>query len=359
MASSDAEVVSRVRAAVRAALDDDFATFATDGYFRPRVVAVSGGADSLCLLDALVAVVPDPQKRLVVGHIDHQIRPGSVSDAEHVRRIASDLGVPFAVESVDVPALAKSERLGIEEAARLARYRALARFADASLTDTVVTGHTRDDSVETIVLHLLRGSGAHGLSGIGKKEWLSASWLGATDGRPIGLGIERPLLEVSRAETVAYCAARGIDYVTDESNVDPRFLRNRVRGHLLPVLRTYNPAIDRALLRVAAVLADEDALLDDRTFDAWDQLRQPGAPAESLSLASWSDLHRAIQRRLVRRIAANLHFEEIGYEAVERALAVGRSDGPPRAELGGGLIVERRRDTLVFMRERHDREGTT
>jgi len=357
MASSDADVVSLVQAAVRTALDRSTSAF-DRGYPHPgypMVVAVSGGADSLCLLDALVAVLPNARDRLLVGHVDHQLRPASASDAEHVKRVALSLGVSCAVDTVNVSALAQSERLGIEEAARLARYRSLARFADELKTDTVLTGHTCDDSIETVVLSFLRGTGSRGLSGIGEDEWLSSSWLGPTKDRPIGVAVIRPLLEVRRAETSAYCQARGIPWISDASNADPRFTRNRVRAHLLPVLRTYNPSIDRVLVRMARVLKDEDAWLDELAIERWDEIRQGEPEVTNLMLDGWRDSPIPLQRRLVRLVAARLGLDEMGFEAVERALAVGSEDGPPRAELGGGVTVERRGDTLCFTRSQRKR----
>jgi tRNA(Ile)-lysidine synthase len=346
MASSGGDVVAMVRRAVAEALD-------RHGLLNARsrmVVAVSGGADSLCLLDVLAVVVPDPQHRLFVGHIDHQLRPESASDAEHVERLALSLGVPGTVDRVDVAAMAKAERLGIEEAARRGRYRSLSRMAADLGTDVVLTGHTRDDFVETIVLRILRGAGAHGMSGIAEVERFSASAFGPARGKlAAALRVVRPLLQVGRAETVAYCEARGIRWLVDPSNTDPAFARNRVRAHLLPVLRTYNPAIDRALVRMAQVAGDEDVWLDEVASQRWGQLRDPSGDDHVLDLAAWQRQPVPIQRRLVRMIADPDNVHEIGFEAVERALAVGRLDGPPRAELGHGIAVERRMDTVVFV----------
>jgi tRNA(Ile)-lysidine synthetase-like protein len=346
MASSDADVVQRVQHSVAEALE-------RQGLLDARwkmVVAVSGGADSLCLLDALVAVVPESQRCLLVGHVDHQLRPESAKDAEHVSRVAQSLDVPFALDTVNVTAFAKAEGLGIEEAARLARYQSLAGFADRLNTDIVVTGHTRDDSVETILLHFLRGSGARGLSGIGEQEWLNASLLGPTEDRPSGLGLLRPLLQVDRANTVDYCEARGITYLTDETNADPRYLRNRVRGHLLPVMRTYNPSVDRALTRMAKVMKEEDAWLDEEASRRWTRIIDGAKKKDVLNLAGWRQQPSPFQRRIVRQLASLLGVDELGHDAVERALTVGSENGPPREELGSGLTVERRKDTLVFHR---------
>ncbi len=171
MASSDADVVSTIRRQVAEVLDRQEA-------FRcrcPIVVGVSGGADSLCLLDAAVSTIPDAHRRVFVAHVDHLLRPGSAADAEYVKRVALSLGVAGTIHTVNVPALAKAEHIGIEEAARIGRYRSLRRYAQSIDAHFLLTGHTRDDLVETVVLHLLRGTGLRGLAGINEIEHL-AGW---------------------------------------------------------------------------------------------------------------------------------------------------------------------------------------
>jgi tRNA(Ile)-lysidine synthase len=333
------------------------------GSRRPIVVAVSGGADSLCLLDVMVTLLKDAKRRIVVGHVDHQLRAESSSDADHVRTAAERYGVRCEVARVDVPALAAAERRGIEEAARVGRYRALRAIGASVGTNLVATGHTRDDSIETVLMHLVRGSGMRGLGGIAEDEWLDvgAEEQAARDrGHPgpvpraarmaavPGVRVIRPLLGVRRADTTAYCEARGATWLSDPTNTDPRMLRNRVRGHLLPVLRTYNPAVDEALSRLALVMRDEERVLQQVAEQQWRRLVREEDDSLVVDLVGWRKLVTALQRRLVRQIAASLGHDELGFEAVERALAVGRPDGPPRAQLGGGLVVERRPTQLVF-----------
>jgi tRNA(Ile)-lysidine synthetase-like protein len=356
--SSEA-TINRVRRAVAASL-------ARTGLARSRrriVVAVSGGADSLCLLDALVAVTPHAVSRLVVGHVDHQLRPASADDAAHVTRAAETYGLPCTVLTVDVPLLVASERRGIEEGARIGRYRALNGLAKAhsrAISAVVVTGHTADDMAETVLLHLLRGSGLGGLAGISEQERLPAGAFGDTDGSAGDtntgappLTLVRPLLTVTRSETVNYCEARGLRWLTDESNTDPRMLRNRVRGHLLPVLQTYNPAIGRALTRTAATVSDDEAWLDLLVARLWRRLARStctdGTKA-TISLSAWHRQPVAAQRRLIRHFAEQIGYREIGFDAVERALRVSEADGPQRAELGGRLVVERLAGALAFAR---------
>ena len=203
------------------------------------VVAVSGGADSLCLLHLLRRVCgpghPYPGVSLHAAHLNHMLRgEESARDAGAVAKIAEDWGIPFTPGTVDVLALAKAEKRSLEEAARLARYRFLREVAGGR---RIAVAHHADDQVETLLLHWLRGSGLAGMVGMPPRQQ----------------DIIRPLLEITHAETVAYCEEYGITPLEDQSNRDPRFLRNRIRHELLPLLRELNPGIQHTLLRNAEV----------------------------------------------------------------------------------------------------------
>jgi tRNA(Ile)-lysidine synthase len=351
MASSDTDPVGRVLEASGLILD----RARLIGSRRPVVVAVSGGADSLCLLDVLMTVLDRATGRIVVGHVDHGLRRESGLDAARVQGIASDYGVRSEIVRVDVPALMASERRGLEDAARVGRYRALRDLCARVGGAAVLTGHTRDDSIETVLMHLLRGSGRAGLGGMAETVALDA----LADGGEIvpsarRASVVRPLLDVGRADTVAYCETRGIRWLTDPTNADPSLLRNRVRGHLLPVLRTYNPAVDEALARLSQVMRDEDAYLDELTERRYRRLAAKDDGQVCIELAAWARQPLVLRRRLVRRLGHVLGLTEMSRDAVERALAVGHNDGPPRAELGHGLTVARLQNTLIF---HVDREG--
>lgn len=345
MASSDADPVGRVLEASGLILD----RARLIGSRRPVVVAVSGGADSLCLLDVLMTLFDRATGRIVVGHVDHCLRPESGQDANYVQSIAGDYGVRCETMRVDVPALMTIEGRGIEDAARVGRYRALRDLCGRVGGVAVLTGHTRDDSIETVLMHLIRGSGRSGLGGMAETVPIDAiadRSAPATSAPPAR--VVRPLLDIGRSDTVEYCEARGIRWLTDPTNADPTMLRNRVRGHLLPVLRTYNPAIDEALDRLARVMRDEDAYLDELTEQRYRRLASNDDGQVGIEIVDWTRQPLALQRRLVRRIGSDLGLTEMSRDAVERALAVGHNDGPRGAELGHGVTVERRQETLIF-----------
>jgi tRNA(Ile)-lysidine synthase len=241
------------------------------------VVAVSGGPDSVALLHALLELrAPTATGPLVVAHLNHQLRgPESDADEAFVRQLHAQLtaagvaGLQLRSERIDVAARAQAARANLENAARLVRYDWLAEVARQAGVSRVATGHTADDQAETVLHHLLRGTGLQGLRGIAGR-------------RPLGGGVEliRPLLTVTRAEVQSYLEAEGRDARQDSSNLDLAFTRNRIRHELLPHLADrYNPAITAVLCRLAeqaeAVYTVEEA--EARVLLAEAELPRAGA----------------------------------------------------------------------------------
>ena len=219
------------------------------------VVAVSGGPDSVCMLDILAKLHRELDIELHIAHLNHQLRgEESDADARYVTDLSARFNTPATVESRDVDTYRRQHRLTPEEAAREVRYSFLADVAHTAGTGLVAVGHTLDDQLETILMHLIRGSGTRGLRGL-----LPVSqWRSEKD----GITIIRPLLEISREETSTYCAQNKLDPRTDESNSSLIPLRNRIRHELLPLLRQYNPSITQALLRTARIAAADLAYID-------------------------------------------------------------------------------------------------
>ncbi len=253
------------------------------------VVAVSGGPDSLCLLHLLYRLTPRLNLRPRVAHLDHQLRPESADDARFVAQIAAAWGLPTKIGQEDVAALARSSRTSLETAGRTARYRFLVATARETGAQVIAVGHTADDQAETVLLRLLRGAGPSGLAGMRPKR-LEA-----------GIPIIRPLLETMRTEVEAYCAQQGLTPRYDRSNEAPIFLRNRVRGYILPLLKTYNPSIVAALGRTARVCAEEDDLLNGLVEQHWPTLAAVDEAGVMLDRQGFQSLHRALQRRMVRK----------------------------------------------------------
>jgi len=243
-------------------------------------VAVSGGADSVCLLHALLEL----RLQLHVLHFNHGLRgEESLQDEVFVRQLADGLGVPATVQSANL--LVAEENL--EQAARRARLAFFAEMIESGIVDRIATGHTRSDQAETVLFRFLRGSGTAGLSGI----------------RPITVsGIIRPLIEVNRAEVEQFLRARKLRWRDDSTNHSPRFARNRIRHELLPQLaRDWNPAISETLAHTADWALAEESWWEvemDRLAAACLVERAGAVLARAGTL---SGLPLAVARRLVRR----------------------------------------------------------
>jgi tRNA(Ile)-lysidine synthase len=257
------------------------------------VVAVSGGPDSVCLLHILVKLQKELDIEPHVAHLNHQLRGAdSEADAMYVAELAHRLEIPATIESRDVKAYQAQHHTSLEEAAREVRYSFLADVARAVGAERVAVGHTMDDHVETILMHLIRGSGTRGLRGLLPiSRWHSA---GAS------LTIIRPLLEMSRQETAAYCHQYKLDPRTDTSNLSPEPLRNRIRHQLLPQLLGYNPRVIEALLRTARIAADDLALIDREVARLWDEVARKEKDSVIFNKKSLMALPSTLKRHLLR-----------------------------------------------------------
>ena len=221
------------------------------------VVAVSGGPDSLALLHALDRAARGGRVRLHGAHLDHRLRgEASAADAKFVTEVFHGLGIEYTVDDADVAAHQREHGLSLEDAARRVRYEFLGRVAAERKAAAIALGHTSDDQAETVLMHLIRGSGLTGMAGMRE---LSPRLL---SGRLVLLF--RPMLTVSRQETEAYCLELALAPRQDESNLLPDVTRNRIRAEIMPLLEQFNPAVRDALVRLArSVSFDRDYLADE------------------------------------------------------------------------------------------------
>ena len=293
-------------------------TIARHNMFAPgqRVgVAVSGGADSVCLLYLLHELAPTWGLHLNVIHIDHGIRgPASQSDAEFVRALAVQFALPFHFRRVD--ALAADDNL--EQAGRRLRQQFYSELRGQGAVHRIATGHTRSDQAETVLYRFLRGSGLAGLSGI----------------RPLTTdGVVRPLLDCTRVEIRTWLEERQIEWREDATNCDLTYARNRIRHELLPQLRReYNPNLDETLAKMAELAQDEEAY--------WIGQLQPIRQVGDLCYLTTQELggHRAAARRIVRAAIEVVKgdLRRIGFEHVEAVLEMARSaEGHGRIQIPG------------------------
>jgi tRNA(Ile)-lysidine synthase len=296
----------------------------------PLVVGLSGGADSVALLDALATLAGPRHIQPTAAHLDHGLRPGSAADAAFCRALSARLGLPFRCERADVRSRAARERGGLEQAARRERYSFLDRVRREVGASVIAVAHTRDDQAETLLLRLLRGAGARGLGGMRLRAG----------------HIVRPLLEVSREEVLAHLTERGLDWREDPTNADMGHLRNRVRHELLPYLEArFNPALRRVLARTAGLLAEEDAHLEEEAQALLRRIARVDGDVVALDRLALAQAPPAVARVAVRQ-ALRRSGGLAGVKAahVEGILALAGSRGSPsrRLPLPGGREVRYR-----------------
>ena len=260
------------------------------------LVAASSGADSTALLHALHSQSDALGLTLHVAHFDHNFRPEAAEDARFVETMAAHLGLPFITEHEDPIAYQRQHGISsFEAAARELRYRFLGRAAESVGASAIALGHNADDQAETVLMHLLRGTGIDGLRGM---DTLS-TWH-RSDGLQ-HVNLFRPLLAVTKDQLRSYCKEKDIPYREDPANLDMRFTRNRVRHQLLPGLRQYNPRISEALLRLSQAATHEVDFLESEADRAWEQLAQVGQGVVTLHRPSATSLPVALQLRLLRK----------------------------------------------------------
>ncbi len=291
------------------------------------VVGVSGGPDSVALLDLLHRLAETWELRLHVAHLHHGIRGADAdADAAFVTALAERHSLPCTVEHVALPDIARREKLALEEAARRVRYVFLARTAQAVGAKTIAVGHNAGDQAETVLMHLLRGAGPAGLRGMLPVTLLRDYRLLPLAPPPDpALRLIRPLLEVTRAEIETYCQQRGLHPRLDRSNLDTTFFRNRLRHEVLPYLAHINPQIAARLRNLAEVVRADYELLEDITTETWDRLLvETHADALAFDLAGWRAAPLALRRALLRRAAYRLRrtLRDVDFVHVENALRI-------------------------------------
>lgn len=295
------------------------------------LVAVSGGMDSLCLVDILKRLGIE----LVIAHMDHGLRPESGREAEFVGELADQLGVPFVLRREDVHLFAEANSLSIEEAARIVRYRFLFQVAVEQNIQAVAVAHTADDQVETVLMHLLRGSGLSGLQGMGFRS-LPNAW-------SKNIPLVRPLLGIWREEISNYIDERKLSPVLDESNLDTRFLRNRIRHELIPYLEGIAPRFRQSLWRTADILRADHKVLEKDVNAGWDAcVLESGSEYIALDTKRLMDQPLGIQRRVIRRAIDQLNpgLGDIDFSTVDRALSIlEKSTSSAQADLAAGLRI--------------------
>lgn len=299
---------------------------------RKVLVAVSGGPDSLALLHILhfAGISMD------AAHLDHMLRPSSSKEASSVSEICKAWGVSCTIGQVDVGRFASDNKLSIEEAARECRYRFLFEKADEFEAQAVITGHTADDQVETILMHLLRGAGMSGLQGMSVVENIK-HW-------EKEIPLWRPMLGVWREEVNAYCEEHGLKPILDESNADTRYFRNLLRHEVIPQLESINPQVKRTFIKMSDIVGEDNRLLDQITDEIWKACglyENPGCTVIDRDIFLEQPL--SVRRRMLRKGIQQSRpcLRDIGFDTIERGLkAIGeRKTHTYQIDLADRLIM--------------------
>ncbi len=304
------------------------------------LVAVSGGADSVCLLDVLNRIKKSNGFKIYAAHLNHGIRGAEADrDEAFVKKLCASMGVKCFSERADVPRIAAQMNLTEEEAGRNVRYEYFSRLCAENKIDLVATAHNKNDQAETVLMRIMRGSGLAGLRGIKYKR---------ED------GVIRPLLDVTRAEIEEYLEASGIEYITDSTNNDDSYTRNRVRHSLLPLLeRDFNPSIVSALSNMAKNLEDDGAFIDGYAERLYERVRAPlrSGKFKGLHIASLKVVNsKSIMSRLISLCAKDAMGKDYVLEKkhFEAVFALMESEGVSSIDLPDGLRVTARYGWLEF-----------
>lgn len=297
-------------------------------------VALSGGADSICLLHILSRIKEDYGIILKAVHVNHNLRGENADrDEEYVRKICAEMGVELLVFSVDVRKLSKEKGLGLEECGRLVRYEC---FQKANC-DATATAHTLSDSIETMIFNLIRGTGIKGLCSIPYKR------------EP---DIIRPLIECTRQEIEAYCKENSLEYMTDESNLSDDYTRNYIRHNIVPLFEKVNPNFEASLLRAMQNLSSDNdflevsvrALLEEASFEG-------GYHTKVLKKAHPSIRTRAISSIISKEMKKPPESRHI--ELVDRAVVASKG----KIELAKDLYISVNSDIISFQANRKNEES--
>ena len=307
------------------------------------LAAVSGGADSVCMLYLLYHLRDELGIELHVAHLDHGLRDReSQAEARYVKQLARRLGLPCTADRRNVLAYRESSRTSLEEAARIVRYQFLADAAKSAGAQAVAAGHTRDDNLETILMHLLRGSGTGGMRGLSP---LTVLHTGKGD-----ISVARPLLEISREETSRYCRTLHLKPRVDPSNESLVPMRNRVRHELMPLLGKYNPRFDDALLRSASAASEDMDFLRRAVSGLWGTVVEKQGETLVIDRMLFLALHPALQRHLLRSCMERLlgGIMDIEWRHIADMLALAGKPAGRSVNLPGGLVFTAEHGRLLL-----------
>lgn len=310
------------------------------------LVALSGGADSICLTHALFALAKEMKFKVFAAHLNHGIRgEEALRDENFAKEFCKRLEIPFFSKKVYAVEIAKSESISVEEAGRNARYEFFAEIKKEQNIDVVATAHNKNDAAETVLMRIIRGTGTDGLAGI---KFVRED------------GVIRPLLKVSREEIEAYCAENKLEFCTDSTNSDNDYTRNRIRNELLPYIReNFNPSVTESLLNLSESAARDSEFLNSYARRLYFRLGSPMPNRKPvvLHIESIKTVDAAIEARLILAAAKEAMGESFYLEKkhIRDILSLKEKETGASLTLPKGLSVSVKYGWLEFTNNSEDK----
>lgn len=266
------------------------------------VLGVSGGPDSISMLDILRQIQEEFDFEIVVAHINHMIRKEAIQDEEYVKKYCEKNSIEFFVKRIDVMSVANNRKIGTEEAGRFVRYEFFDEILKQTESNKIAIAHNKNDKVETIIMHLLRGSGLSGLKGI----------------EPIRGNVIRPLIECERKEIEKYCDKNKLEPRIDKTNFENDYTRNKIRNIVIPYIeKELNPNIIETIDRLSEVVKKEDRYLEKVALDVYDKILIKQEPGQiMLELKGFNEQDEVIKSRIILYTVKKLFGSSQGIEKI-------------------------------------------
>lgn len=266
------------------------------------VLGVSGGPDSITMLDILRQIQEEFDFEIVVAHINHMIRKEAIQDEEYVKKYCEKNSIEFFVKRIDVMSVANNRKIGTEEAGRFVRYEFFDEILKQTESNKIAIAHNKNDKVETIIMHLLRGSGLSGLKGI----------------EPIRENVIRPLIECERKEIEKYCDENKLEPRIDKTNFENDYTRNKIRNIVIPYIeKELNPNIIETIDRLSEVVKKEDRYLEKVALDVYDKILIKQEPGQiMLELKGFNEQDEVIKSRIILYTVKKLFGSSQGIEKI-------------------------------------------
>lgn len=267
------------------------------------VIGVSGGPDSIALLDVLIKLQSKIKFNITVAHINHMIRDEAIDDQKYVEQYCKNKNIPCFVKQEKVEELAKQEKIGTEEAGRNLRYEFFNEVLEKTASTKIATAHTKNDNAETVLMNILRGTGTSGLKGIKAKR----------DNKYI-----RPLIECERKEIEQYCEENNLEPRIDKTNMENIYTRNKIRNLLIPYIqKEFNPNIIEALNRLSQIASMENEYLETKTLKTYEEIKEEETKEQIiLNLKKFNNQDVVIKNRIVLYTINRLFGSSSGIEKV-------------------------------------------